>query len=182
MIINGENYVGGIQKSNPDGSLTFFCAIEEGVVLRVAKKCGPFPKHREGPRWAPRGDRPAAIRACLRLHAFHGSSWRTTWSASTPTASSFGEYTSIRLSSVLLSVKGRRSRHMPEEAGTEPDAKKLRSEVARLNKVVKALMDRSERSAGGQGSEYGLFQTAVILHEEVRARTADLEAALRENE
>lgn len=71
---------------------------------------------------------------------------------------------------------------MSEDSASEPDANKLRSEVARLNKVVKALMDRSERSAGGQGSEYGLFQTAVTLHQEVRARTADLEAALRENE
>jgi|CXWL01.1.fsa_nt_gi PAS domain S-box-containing protein len=71
---------------------------------------------------------------------------------------------------------------MPEGAGPEPDVNKLRSEIVRLNKIVKALMDRSERSARGQGSEYGLFQTAVTLQQEVRARTADLEAALRENE
>lgn len=37
VTIDGANYVRAIQKSNPDGSLTFFCAIEEGVVLRVAK-------------------------------------------------------------------------------------------------------------------------------------------------
>jgi hypothetical protein len=29
--------VRSIQKANPDGSLTFFCAIEEGVVLRRAR-------------------------------------------------------------------------------------------------------------------------------------------------
>jgi hypothetical protein len=28
--------VRSIQKANPDGSLTFFCAIEEGLVLRIA--------------------------------------------------------------------------------------------------------------------------------------------------
>ena len=33
--IDGANYVRSIQKVNPDGSLTFFCAIEEGLVLRV---------------------------------------------------------------------------------------------------------------------------------------------------
>ncbi|MBU0631396.1 FIST C-terminal domain-containing protein [bacterium] len=34
--IDGADYVRAIQKANPDGSLTFYCAIEEGVVLRIA--------------------------------------------------------------------------------------------------------------------------------------------------
>jgi len=38
VVIDGTNYVRSIQKVNPDGSLTFFCAIEEGLVLRGA--CG----------------------------------------------------------------------------------------------------------------------------------------------
>jgi hypothetical protein len=37
VMIGGTPYVRSIQKANPDGSLTFFCAIEEGLVLRVAK-------------------------------------------------------------------------------------------------------------------------------------------------
>jgi len=37
VLIDGTNYVRSIQKANPDGSLTFFCAIEEGVVLRGAR-------------------------------------------------------------------------------------------------------------------------------------------------
>ncbi|MFJ1269315.1 nitric oxide-sensing protein NosP [Legionella lytica] len=37
VMIDGTNYVRSIQKANPDGSLTFFCAIENGLVLRVAK-------------------------------------------------------------------------------------------------------------------------------------------------
>ena len=36
VVIDGTDYVRGIQKANPDGSLTFFCAIDEGLVLRVA--------------------------------------------------------------------------------------------------------------------------------------------------
>lgn len=36
VVIDGTNYVRSIQKINPDGSLTFYCAIEEGVVLRQA--------------------------------------------------------------------------------------------------------------------------------------------------
>jgi len=36
VLIDGTDYVRSIQKANPDGSLSFFCAIEEGVILRVA--------------------------------------------------------------------------------------------------------------------------------------------------
>ncbi len=35
--MGGHDYVRSIQKVNDDGSLTFFCAIEEGVVLTVAR-------------------------------------------------------------------------------------------------------------------------------------------------
>ncbi|MDP9049905.1 MAG: FIST domain containing protein, partial [Acidobacteriota bacterium] len=34
VLIDGNNYVRSIQKVNADGSLTFYCAIEEGLVLR----------------------------------------------------------------------------------------------------------------------------------------------------
>jgi hypothetical protein len=37
VVIGGTNYVRSIEKVNPDGSLTFFCAIEEGLVLRAAR-------------------------------------------------------------------------------------------------------------------------------------------------
>ncbi|MBI3430951.1 MAG: FIST C-terminal domain-containing protein [Hydrogenophilales bacterium] len=36
VTIGGTDYVRSIQKVNANGSLTFFCAIEEGLVLRVA--------------------------------------------------------------------------------------------------------------------------------------------------
>lgn len=36
VMIDGTDYVRSIQKANADGSLTFFCAIDEGVVFRVA--------------------------------------------------------------------------------------------------------------------------------------------------
>ena len=36
VLIDGMEYVRSIQKANPDGSLTFYCAIEEGLVLRLA--------------------------------------------------------------------------------------------------------------------------------------------------
>ena len=72
---------------------------------------------------------------------------------------------------------------MPE-AGPLPSAEevRLRAENARLGKMVQALMNRAERSTSVQGSEFSLFQTAVMLEDQIRARTRELEAALRENE
>ena len=37
VLLDGGNYVRSIQKACSDGSLKFFCAIEEGLVLRVAR-------------------------------------------------------------------------------------------------------------------------------------------------
>jgi len=37
VLIDGADYVRSIQKGNPDGSLKLYCAIDEGVVLRVAR-------------------------------------------------------------------------------------------------------------------------------------------------
>ena len=36
--VGGADYARSVQKIDPDGSLTFFCAIEKGVVLRAADK------------------------------------------------------------------------------------------------------------------------------------------------
>ncbi|MBS1228556.1 MAG: two-component system, NtrC family, sensor kinase [Proteobacteria bacterium] len=63
-----------------------------------------------------------------------------------------------------------------------PDEPALRNEIVRLKKMVNALMDRAERSTSAQRSDFGMFQTAVMLEDQVRQRTAELEAAVRENE
>ncbi|HYC41908.1 MAG TPA: EAL domain-containing protein [Noviherbaspirillum sp.] len=72
---------------------------------------------------------------------------------------------------------------------TDPDAvyapdevQALREEIVRLKKMVEALMNRAERSTSARGSDFSLFQTAIMLEDQVRRRTEDLEAALRENE
>lgn len=67
----------------------------------------------------------------------------------------------------------------PSSSGA--DAQDLPGEIARLNKIVRALMDRAERSINAQTSDFGQFQTTVMLEDEVRRRTAELEAALAEN-
>ncbi|MCO5163393.1 MAG: FIST C-terminal domain-containing protein [Mesorhizobium sp.] len=38
--VGGEYYCRSIQKVNPDGSLTFFCAIDDGIVLTIAQPTG----------------------------------------------------------------------------------------------------------------------------------------------
>ena len=38
--VGGEYYCRSIQKMNPDGSLSFFCAIDDGVVLSIAEPKG----------------------------------------------------------------------------------------------------------------------------------------------
>ena len=38
--VGGEYYCRSIQKMNDDGSLTFFCAVDNGIVLRIAKPTG----------------------------------------------------------------------------------------------------------------------------------------------
>jgi hypothetical protein len=58
----------------------------------------------------------------------------------------------------------------------------LQSEIIRLNKIIQALMNRAERAMSVQGSDFGLFETAVRLEEEVKRRTEQWEKALRENE
>lgn len=43
-------------------------------------------------------------------------------------------------------------------------------------------MDRAERNTSAQGSDFSMFQTTIMLEDQVRRRTAELEAALRDNE
>lgn len=63
-----------------------------------------------------------------------------------------------------------------------PDQPDWPAEFARQNKIIQALMDRAERNTSAQGSDFSVFQTTIMLEEQVRRRTAELEAALRDNE
>ena len=60
------------------------------------------------------------------------------------------------------------------------DEAALRAEIVRLNKVVKALMNRAESNTSRQGSDFNLFQTTITLEGQVHRRTDELEAALAE--
>jgi len=45
--VGGADYVRSIQKVNPDGSLSFFCAIDEGLVLSVGRSIDPYENLRQ---------------------------------------------------------------------------------------------------------------------------------------
>jgi diguanylate cyclase (GGDEF)-like protein/PAS domain S-box-containing protein len=62
------------------------------------------------------------------------------------------------------------------------NVQELHAEIARLNKIVQALINRAESSANIDTSDFNLFQTAITLEDQVRRRTEELDAALRENE
>lgn len=70
----------------------------------------------------------------------------------------------------------------PDDDVLTPAEEACRSEIDRLNRIIGALMDRAERATSIQGSDFTLFQTAVMLEDRVRSRTQELEAALRQNE
>ena len=65
---------------------------------------------------------------------------------------------------------------------TAPDESPLQAEIARLNKIIRALVKRAESSTELQGSDFTLFQTALMLEDQVRSRTAALEELLAEKE
>lgn len=71
-------------------------------------------------------------------------------------------------------------------AGTDasqPDGEAAaRAEIVRLRRIIEALMNRAERSATVQVSDFSVFESAIVLEGQVRQRTEELHAALQENE
>jgi diguanylate cyclase (GGDEF)-like protein/PAS domain S-box-containing protein len=74
---------------------------------------------------------------------------------------------------------------MAERARPGPGSSEhvLLAEIARQDKIIRALMNQAERNRmDADGSDFGAFQTTIILERHVRRRTAELERALRDNE
>lgn len=58
----------------------------------------------------------------------------------------------------------------------------LRAEVARQDKIIAALIARAEAAPDQLSSDFGLFEATVRLEDQVRSRTRELNAAMRELE
>jgi diguanylate cyclase (GGDEF)-like protein/PAS domain S-box-containing protein len=56
--------------------------------------------------------------------------------------------------------------------GTEIDL--LSTEIIRLNKIIDALTDRAERTETISQTDFGIFQSTIILEDQVRSRTSEL--------
>lgn len=69
----------------------------------------------------------------------------------------------------------------PETEAADRRVAALEAEVARLNKVVEALMDRSEASMNVQGSDFGVFQTTIMLQDQVRLQTEALDSVMKDD-
>ncbi len=65
------------------------------------------------------------------------------------------------------------------QAETQPE---LLRKIEKLNKINAVLMDRVEQSIDRQGNAFSLFQTAITLEAQVRARTEELTQVLRKLE
>ncbi|WP_197038237.1 nitric oxide-sensing protein NosP [Billgrantia saliphila] len=212
VLIDGTDYVRSIQKAEPDGSLTFYSAIDEGLVLRVAKgvdlvtdlEATMAQLHEElGP--------PQLVLACdciLRNLEITQKSSKAAVEAifgrnQTVGFSTYGEqYGGVHVNQTLTGIaigSHRRGTEIGPANGWGrilPNRNQARSWLAdqepaighppvgavRLHKMIQALMDRAERSTSVRSSDFSLFQTAVMLEDQVRTRTRELEVALRENE
>jgi signal transduction histidine kinase/CheY-like chemotaxis protein len=72
--------------------------------------------------------------------------------------------------------------NVPEQSNAALRERRLEERVARQDKIIAALIQRVEHSMDHHANAYSLFQAAIVLDEEVRARTAELHAALHDLE
>jgi diguanylate cyclase (GGDEF)-like protein/PAS domain S-box-containing protein len=64
----------------------------------------------------------------------------------------------------------------------EPGQHALHAEIARLNKIIQALTNRTEHIRSTQGSDFTLSQAAIALENPARHPSDEMEAVLLENE
>jgi signal transduction histidine kinase/CheY-like chemotaxis protein len=74
------------------------------------------------------------------------------------------------------------SLNLPDMNGAETRERLLHEKIARQDRIIAALIQRVEHSMDHHANAYSLFQAAIVLDEEVRARTAELHAALHDLE
>ena len=109
VSVGGEHFVRSIQRVNPDGSLSFFCAIDEGLVFTAARRRDPMESldrcSARSKASSARSTSISASTACSGAWPPSASRWpcrcrsstgRSASSASTPTASSTPRCTSTR--------------------------------------------------------------------------------------
>ena len=197
--IDGANYVRSIQKVNPDGSLKFYCAIERGVVLRVAKgvdlvanlesalaqvraQIGPpqlvlaFDCILRKLEIAQAGLESAVSDILRRNNAVGFNTYGEQFC---------GVHVNQTLTAIALGA-ARPPARRPQMADREQPAESpdVAGPAGRDRRGSTRSSTRSwtarRSSMNVQGSDFGLFQTTIMLQDQVRLRTEELEAALRD--
>jgi signal transduction histidine kinase/CheY-like chemotaxis protein len=59
------------------------------------------------------------------------------------------------------------------------EVRDLETRISKLQRINQVLMERVERSTDTQGNAFSMFQTAIVLENRVRERTAALEEAMK---
>lgn len=197
--IGGQEYVRSIQRVNADNSLTFYCAIDEGIVLYPAQALDPVATLKQtlegaaqdiGPIQAGIGcdcvlrrlefqqsDTITEISRVLREHHMLGFS-------------TYGElYMGIHMNQTLtgivfgypteLEVTLTQSAIQPRNEKMANCAREFKEEMERRDKIIQVLMERVEQSMDAQESDYSFFQTTVLLGEQVRERTRQFDELMQ---
>jgi CheY-like chemotaxis protein/anti-sigma regulatory factor (Ser/Thr protein kinase) len=185
--VGGQHHVRAIQKVEPNGDLTFFSAIDAGLVLTVARAPHRRPPRERARRALPR--RPARNHRRLRLHPPTGrrrAGPGTARGLLDPRRPQRRRLLDLRRAVPLGPRQPdlHRPRHLSAGRGpavslslVDPaDPPERRN--AKLEKIAAVLMARVEQATDESGAAYAQFQRALTLEEEVRGRTRDLEQAL----
>ena len=194
--VGGDYYCRSIRNMNPDGSLSFFCAIDEGLVFTVAR-----PQDMLRSTASVLEELDAKLGGIDLVVGFDCMLRRLD-----------AETRQIRhqMDELYRQVLGRRLPHLRravQRDAPQPDLDRhrlrsahdgdltmdylldkphqgsstdedLERQVAKLKKINAALMQRVEKSMDQQANAYSLFQTAITLEGQVRVRTEELKSAL----
>lgn len=68
---------------------------------------------------------------------------------------------------------------MGHDGSVHDELSQLRSEVGRLEKIVAALIGRAETASDQLPTDFRVFQNTVLLEDQVRTRTSELNAAMQ---
>lgn len=217
--IGGTDYVRAIQQVHADGSLSFLCAIEEGLVLRVARGVDMAGNLERAFDWVHAEiGAPQLVLACdcvlraleVAQDGLAARIERIFQANQTIGFSSYGEQIhGVHVNQTLtgIAIGGGRPDPAPASHGcarhrdavapgagapalnyagvgapgeaAEPD---WRAIAERQDQIIRALINRAEYPTDIQGSDFTLFQSAIMLEDQVRRRTSELEQVLRENQ
>jgi len=187
--IGGTYYARGINQINDDDSLSFACAIDEGVPLSVGRNTGIVENLEKAFNDLQKEIGPPQLVIgfdCLmrKLEAVDAGVDEQVGaifaSNNVVGMSSYGEQVnSMHVNQTFSAVAFGRPGVVPDRHDAPLDINErllhLERENQRLSKTVNVLRTRVERSFDLQGDNFSLFQNSILLEETVRKRTLELE-------